>query len=342
MSVFRALSILCLTAGLVSAQQGPSPLVGKTVRVFNPEPGGPLNVDMSGTGYPMTSVGNNWMTFTIPATIQFHITKFGVRNDYGQGTFWISKTGLSNSGSDAYTEADFAGKDTLWILVDPSGPATAPPTLLTEAPKAINVFNPWPTTAPVMRMADGTRKGMLTVPDNCGWFWAFVMTPAERTFHLEEVNAADSYGTGGLGNQTPYNLTPEFASKGSPLWLDTDINAWLATDPKKNRSCGYQMAAIVRDFSQAHDDFDFGQAPDAIASGMVEEVLPANRKPVRTAKTNQYFNKFQEWFNTTPGSNEETCVDIPMTHSDNGMWMYDSYMTPEHGFYPIDNFTTTA
>jgi fibro-slime domain-containing protein len=340
MRLMRFSYLLFALCAIAMAQQGPSPLVGKTIRVYNPEPGGVLNVDMSGTGYPMTAIpGTNWMTYTVPATIQFHVTKFGVRNDYGQGNFWISRTGVQATGADAFTDADFAGKDTLWIIVDPAGPPTAPPVWITEAPKIINVFNPWPTTAPRLAFAGGTKKGMLTVAGNCGWFWAFLMKPAEHSFFLEEVNGADSYGSGGLGNQTPYNLAPEFASKGSTLWLDTDINAWLATDPKKNRPCGYQMAATVRDFSDAHVDFDFGQAPDAVVTGMVEAVLPANKKPVRTAKTHQHFNKFEEWFNTIPGTNAETCVDIPMTQTGDGMWMYDSYTTPEHGYWPIDNFT---
>src|SRR5688500_18783094 len=183
---------------------------------------------------------------------------------------------------------------------------------------------------------------MLTVAGNCGWFWAFLLKPTEHSFFIEEVNGADSYGAQGLGNRTPYNLTADFTSKGSTLWLDTDINSWLAADPNKNRPCGYNMAATVRDFSQAHVDFDFGQAPDAVITGMVENVLPANKKPVRTTKTHQHFNQFDDWFNTKPGINAETCVDIPMTQTGDGMWMYDSYTTPEHGYYPIDNFNTTA
>ncbi len=334
---------LCLILGFsaVLAQQGPSPLIGKIIHVYNPRPGDTINVDMSGTGYPMTPVaGTNWLTFTVPSTIQNHINKFGVRNNYGQNSFWIGRTGLATGGADAFTEADFAGGNELWIVIDPVDPNSAP-AILTSAPKVVNVFNPWQLTAPAMVLSGGVRKGMLTVPGNCGWFWAFLLKPAEQTFHLEEVNRTDTYGQGGVGTSTAFNMTAEFAAKGvSTLWLDTDINSWLTTDPKKNRPCGYQMAAVVRDFSISHPDFDFdGLQGDQSAVGMVQDNIGPNRKPVRTSKTSPLFNKFEEWFNTVPGSNAETCVDLPMTKSDDGMWLYDSFDDATHGFWPIDNFT---
>jgi fibro-slime domain-containing protein len=100
------------------------------------------------------------------------------------------------------------------------------------------------------------------------------------------------------------------------------------------------LAATVRDFSISHPDFDFGGIQgDASVLGMVQETLGPNRKPVRTADTSRFFNQFDDWFNTKAGVNAETCVDIPMNKSDDGRWMYDSYATPAHGFWPIDDFT---
>lgn len=335
--------MLFLLSGLVAAQQGPSPLVGKTIHVYNPRPGDSLFVDMSGQGFAMTPVaGTNWMTFTVPATIQNHIVKFGVRNAYGQNSFWISRTGVAAGGSDAFDTTDFKAGNALWIVIDPAGPATAAPTTLNEAPKVVYVYNPWPLTAPAMSLAGGVRKPMLTVPNNCGWFWALLLKPAEQSFFLEEVNGTDAYGSGGLRSRVPYDMAAVFTQKGaSTLWLDSDNNTWLTADPKKTQPCGYKMAATVRDFSLAHPDFDFdGITGDMMAPGMLQETLGPNRKPVRTAKTSPHFNKFEEWFNTTPGANAETCVDLPMSKSDDGLWLYDSFDTPEHGFWPIDSFTT--
>jgi fibro-slime domain-containing protein len=191
---------------------------------------------------------------------------------------------------------------------------------------------------------------MVTVPDRCGWFMAFLLQPGDYKLHLAEISGADSYGKGGYGSAVPYDLAAEFAAKGNNLWLDTDLNGWTGAWPNKDGDCQYLMAATVRDFSKEHPDFDFGGLTgDHSVSGVVEKALGPDRHPVRSSKAvadANLFTRFDSWWKTDPANatpalrSYETCADIPMSKSNDGLWEYDSYRTPQHGFYPIDDFNT--
>jgi fibro-slime domain-containing protein len=56
------------------------------------------------------------------------------------------------------------------------------------------------------------------------------------------------------------------------------------------------------------------------------------------------FNDFDSWWKTDETNPDpakrsyETCVDIPMGKTGDGMWEFDSYRTPGRGFWPIDDF----
>lgn len=334
-----------------SAQQEPSPLIGKTVLVFNPVPGDTLYVDMSGTGYPMAAAPGNWMSLTIPATIQFHINKFGLRNAYGQGNFWLGRTGLVNVGADAFSAADFAGGDSLWIIIDPAGPATAPPLLLTQAPKSVNILNPWEATAPTVVLPGNDKRLMRTLPGHCGWFTSFLFRPADLQVFFEEINGDQKYGKDGPGTSTPYDLAALFAAHPgvTALWLDTDRNVWLPAFPGKEGFCRYLLAATVRDFSGSHPDFGFSNARHLIEEGMVEDVLGVtggDREPVRSAKVPSVpvFKEFESWWNADSTHADpamrsyETCVDLPMGKTHEGAWEFDSDSGGSPGFFPIESF----
>lgn len=260
------------------------------------------------------------------------------------------------SGPERFKVSDFKGKEEMWIIVDPSGPISAPPTVLLEPPLMVAILNPWQTTAPTLALAGGP-KPMVTLPDRCGWFMAFLLAPTDTKLHFREINGTDTYGQGGFGSAVDYDLAPVFASKGVPgplgtmLWLDTDNNTWLPAYPNKDGECQYLMAATVRDFSKEHPDFDFGGlSGDHLVTGMVQAGLSPDRKPIRSAKTYSpnLFNDFDSWWKTdTVNANAklrsfETCTDIPMSKSSDGLWEYDSYRTPEHGYYPIDAFDKHA
>jgi fibro-slime domain-containing protein len=193
----------------------------------------------------------------------------------------------------------------------------------------------------------GGRKNMLTVSDRCGWFMAYLLEPTETQVSFAEVTNAGTYGAGGAGSTQPYNLTPEFASKGNSLWLDTESNVWFGAWPNKDDigGCQYQMAATVRDFAEAHPDFNPGGNGAIGGPGMVNRDLGPDSKPVRSAQASPFTEHFADWFNTTgpavqaPLKNYETCVDIPMSKTNDGLWEFDSYSNGSPGFFPIENFS---
>ena len=67
----------------------------------------------------------------------------------------VRQTGINAAAEGRITVSRFQGKDTMWVIVDPAGPITAPPIIMLEAPKIINILNPWVTTAP--KLISGQR-----------------------------------------------------------------------------------------------------------------------------------------------------------------------------------------
>lgn len=338
------------------AQEPPlDSLAGKIVHLYLPSD----DIDtllLRNWSIPTNKSGKYWYTVTLK----------GDRYNSNQGFFFanprsdrfVSTEGLGGTERTRFYLADFQGKNEMWIIIDPSGPINAKPVILLEPPKIINILNPWETTGPRIVLPGGTFKSMVTRPDHCGWFMAFLLKPTEMTLHFQELNGTEAYGAGGRENATNFDMAPQFASKGVPgtlgmeLWLDTDINSWLPTYPNKDGNCQYMMAATVRDFSEAHPDFDFGSSitGDFSALGIVEKTIrAADRLPVRSAapstvKGLNLFNNFESWWKTDETNADaklrsyQTCVDIPMSKTGDGLWEYDSYKTDSRGFWPIEDF----
>lgn len=344
--------VIVLAAAPVHAQPPVDDLNGKTIHVYLPSDDWDTLWLVNGE-HVLRKTAPYWHSVTLSGKDIYQQDFFFRTREY---RLKLSKAGFREQEGARFTVPDFQGKDTMWIIVDPSGPVSAAPTVLLEPPKIVNILNPWQTTGPRLVLAGGP-KGMATLQDHCGWFMAFLLKPADTKLHFQEINGTDTYGSGGFGSAVNYDLDPVFASKGVPgplglnLWLDTDNNTWLGGYPNKDGACQYMMAATVRDFSREHADFDFGGLTgDHIVTGMVQNGLSPARKPIRTAKTYSpnLFNNFDSWWVTdTTNANPklrayETCTDIPMSKSSDGLWEYDSYRTPQHGFYPIDAFDRHA
>ncbi len=303
---------------------------------------------------------NGDLPFTKVSKYNYSITLSG-RDIYQQDFFFTSNgtapagehykwkfgtTGLNASNEGRYKVSDFQGHSEIWIVVDPAGPVTAPPVLLFAAPRTVNILNPWSTTAPKI-IAGGKTRAMTTTPDRCGWFSSLLLDNTMTKLHFAEVSDADTYGKGGFSSPVDYDLTPEFA-KGPSIWLNTQTNSWTNAWPNLDGDCQYLMAATVRDFSKDHTDFEFpGLTGDFLLKGMVQTALGPNRKPVRSAKATTppvTFDSFDSWWKTDSTNADpkqrgyESCVDIPMSKSSDGLWEYDSYRDSptDHSFFPVE------
>ena len=262
---------------------------------------------------------------------------------------FFSKSGLGVTEAPRFLVGDFAGTKEIWIMVDPAGPANAKPIIMNSAPKMVNILNPWPATAPKLVSGIKTRA-MTTVSGHCGWFSAMLLDTTMIKGHFAEVSDGGTYGKSGFNGAEDFDFTALFAQYGPTLWLNTDANSWSGTFPNVEGTCQYMLAMTVRDFSQAHPDFDFGVLPgNHFVKGVVEGVIGPDpgRKPVlnpanATLDPAISFSRFDEWWATDstrpdPYKNYESCYELPMSKSSDGQWEYDSYRdSPDRGFWPVE------
>ncbi|HLP41038.1 MAG TPA: fibro-slime domain-containing protein, partial [Fibrobacteria bacterium] len=331
-ALFGLLLFLTLGASRVQAQT-PSPLAGKTVHVFNPfGPSLPL-INLSGTGYKMTAESGNWyfLSFdSLGGSLQPWMNAFGIRTDDWK---YLGPTGIGVDGS--FSVDLFGTSKEIWIVVDPAGPSTAAPLVLTTAPRTIFFFNPWPVTGAEV-VLDGTKRAMMSDRAHCGWDVMYLLTPGPVTGYF--VNSADgeTYGKAGLKDPTPIDFTALFAAHGSAVWIG-GATGTSGTFPGDKGSCNYLMATTVHDMAESHPDFGNTRA----TVGMVQADLGPDRKPVATSNAPTYLNS---WFKSdstaaAPLKGAQTCLDLEMGKSDDGLWEYDSKYDPvSQQFFPIDHW----
>lgn len=358
--LFRALALFLALAAPSAFAQVDSSFAGRTVHVYLPSDGIDSLI-LRNWNTIAKKAGKYWYTVTFPNTADKYNSNAGFFfSNHPRNDRFLVRPGLGTAEgpqANRFTVDDFQGKKEMWIIVDPSGPITAKPEILLEPPKIINILNPWETTGPRMVLAGGAFKTMVTRADRCGWFMAFLLKPAEMSLHFQELNGTDTYGSGGQGTTTKFDMAAEFASKGvrdslgMNLWLDTDINSWLPTYPNKDGTCQYLLAGIVRDFSAAHPDFQFGVTGDHSVSGIVQPTIgpEPGRKPIAnpaniTKDPAISFSQFDKWWitdstNANPALRSyESCYDIPMSKTGDGGWEYDSFKdSPDHSFFPVED-----
>jgi fibro-slime domain-containing protein len=328
------LVVLFAGAGTARAQQDPSPLQGKIIHLYNPFTSSTPSIDLGGGLRPLIVESGNWYRISLDS-VAFYIKDFTFRTaDYQQ------KLGTAGLGMDGNYGAEVfgTGKE-IWVIVDPHGPATAPPVVLTSAPRMLHLFNPWPLNGPEIEL-NGKRKPMMVTPDHCGWYTEYILATGAITGFFASVADGETMGKGGIGDKTPFDFAALFTEKGGQLWIVSPAEIYGA-DPGKTGSCTYLMAATVHDMAKSHPDY--GPGGGALKPGMVQNTLGADRKPVPTAATLNTNPNFNTWFNSDPAKpmplkGAETCVDLEMGKSDDGLWEYDSYGTPVHGYFPVDDF----
>lgn len=345
-----AIAIMTLTSTLF-AQAPTDDLNGKTIHLYVESDDFTAFYFQNGD-LPFTNRGLYQYTITLtglPVTQQdFYISSNGTR-PAGETLFWsLGTTGLAQSLNIRFTLSDFQGKDTLWIIVDPVGPITAPPILSFQAPKTIHLLNPWTATAPVLVWGENKTRKMTTTANRCGWFTAMILDPNLTSGHFAEIHGKETYGRTGLGSNLNFDFTALFSTHGNSIWLNTQTHTWSAAWPGMNGVCQYKLAATVRDFSKAHPDFDFGSITgDHLIKGMVQNRISPVRKPQLTTKTPTApvtFSYFNDWWTTDTSTaipanlrRSESCFEIPMNKSTDGQWEFFSYRDDvSHGFWPIN------
>jgi len=278
---------------------------------------------------------------------------------YGpSGASYPGGVGVSNQGT--WDETAWpTGKTEIWIV---SGPApTYTPTILTAKPPVIHIMNPadWDLGAPKLALVGNAPVFMQVDRARCGWFTYMLLMPAPFSFHLVNSQDNEAYGASlGYGDSTNWTLDIPNFSANSQIWLEPDevsgkgFGLFSTSDPNTDGTCSYSLAAIVRDFDAVTDpDFYTGGTPqncaglakNGLVRGIVEPVLGADRKPVQSTTqpaTSKCFQNFKYVFNTDSSANPintETCVDMPMSKTSDGLWEFDAMNEPSKNYLPIDN-----
>ncbi len=324
--LFAMLLVLGFASSPVQAQQTPSPLTGKIVHVYNPFGQMLPKINLSGGANTMTAESGNWYRYEF-TNLQDWMKDFGIRTDnYSQ---WLTPAGLSTQEA-VWSVAIFGTLNEVWIVVDPAGPTTAAPLILTSAPRTVYFFNPWPVTGADF-MLNGNKRALLSDKAHCGWNVVQILAAGPATGYF--VNSADgeTYGKNGLKDPTPIDFTALFTTYGPSIWVGGGTQRISATFPGDLGSCTYLMATTVHDMADTHPDISqVWETP-----GMVEAVLGPDRKPISTSLAPA---NFKTWFNSNPNAamplkGAETCLDLEMGKSDDGLWEYDNTV-----FFPIDHW----
>ncbi len=331
-----SLGIFLCALGSARGQQTPSVLTGKIIHLYNPFGASLPKVNLSGVGYNMTPEGSNWYALafdSLGGSLQPWMKDFGLRTDDWK---WLTKAGLTTT-ADVFGVDVFGTGNEIWIIVDPAGPSTAPPLILMAKPRTmtVHILNPWPTNGPQLMVAGG-HQNMVADRDHCGWYSAFFLISGVVSGYFVNVADGETWGKSGLGDPTPFDFTALFTAMGGDIWIagPTELSG---TFPGKVGSCTYLMATTVHDMAETHPDYGGGGG-----TGMVQKALGPDNKPVATASAPGHFNT---WFNTNPSAamplkGAETCLDLQMSKSDDGLWEFDSNKDPGQEFFPIDNWNT--
>ena len=365
------MKLMILAAGILASSlfAAPHPMSGKTIKFFNhwnhdgnpstdkitPNIGGGLG--NWGNGIAMTKVDDDWWTYTFPTIGEWGATDFSIQIK-GPDQGFLGNIGVGS------TAADFAGADVIYAGWDPISKKLE---FSVNLPKELHFLNPWPTSGPALSIDGSAPTAMYINKEYCGWYIYRIFGDGQFEASFSDINYGDAFGLRGLDDATPIDLKLHFSNNNkayiTPRPLPTGIpevtNAYPVDNPLGE--CFYKMAAIVRDFSNKHPNFEGSTTPGDQGEqgcgganarlGMVEPTIfispeDGSRKPKATAYGIGECNnsEFDTWFvdHTDPVnkylSNRKTCVDLEMSKTTDGLWEIDSRKSDDMGFWPIDGF----
>jgi fibro-slime domain-containing protein len=301
-------------------------------------------------GSTMTAEGNNWHGYTFlkdppDARDDFKFNNYipAPNNPYSK------RISYDNAGKDFTMGQVFLSRGASEVWIIPQGLGLPP--LITDIPpgaKAVYIFNPWPETAPAIRVGRAMDFSRMRISDDrqrCGWYLHYF--PAkEYSVSFKSLVGNEWYGAKGLGSQDILDLSPFFVSSDTIYLLPDPIPGGspkiLTTFPSGTTSiCSFPLAVTIRDFSAKHPDFEEGGMGGNLTKNMVQPNLAPDKKPVQG--TAFYYQKyFDKWFRTDSTNinpdlrNYESCLDLPISKDNYGYWAYDSYNETSHSFFPVD------
>jgi fibro-slime domain-containing protein len=237
-----------------------------------------------------------------------------------------------------------------WII--PQGPGKPP--LITDLPphsKAVYLFNPWPETAPSVRLAGDTSALPMRPsadPARCGWYVHYFAAGVRPVSFRSRVGR-ESYGRAGLGDTSAIDLAAAFSRSDTAFLLPQPLPGGPPAlspafpDGGAAGTCSFPLAVTIRDFSAQHPDFEEDGMEGQLHKGMVAPTLPPDKKPL-PGPVSFFQSRFDQWFRTDSLDpdprlrNYETCRDLSFSKDASGYWGHDSYGDPDHSFFPIDDF----
>ena len=282
----------------------------------------------------------------------------------------------ATAGTPMALDAIAAGSDTIWVRAKPE--PTGGPSLSAKRPqpKVVMLLNPWRGQTPLVqpRITLGTLGPvpMASSLEFCGWY-AFEFFERSGGAVFTSSRSAQTVGASGFASTAPLDISSVLASSDT-AWVSTDSVSGKPTilsrwNGQKGLCEVVLLASTIHDFpngTKANRQFGAGhgcgQDNWGVVKGMVEGVLGADRKPVRSQHErgskgipNEWGGKdygfrceydtsanaevgdsgiSTEWFRDVPGRNAATCRDIPLRlDSVNGTYAYENKF-----FFPVDDF----
>ncbi len=157
-------------------------------------------------------------------------------------------------------------------------------------------------------------------------------TTAQSGNHSVAVKVSD--GRGGVAEQR-YTVSAIVAPPNRPPVITSAPVTMAAVAFSSDVAATFEMPATIRDFSDAHSDFEAGVF--VVASGLVASELGLDGKPRfvgpngRAAIASE--ESFNQWFNDVPGVNHGTSITLPLSETAPGTGLF----TYSNGlFFPID------
>ncbi len=216
-------------------------------------------VGMDGWMTKSFAVNNAW-----DYNSQFFLQPCTAANDQACLNECYDKKGMTTTDQNCQLKFDAPQiwtQDTFWIVPDVSD-AKKVPIITAKSPKRVYFLNPdeWVQGLPLF-VNGASKSKMLPDPDRCGWFYMdliYEKGPFSNVLFHYDMDTTDQVGLLGIGfDPLGIDLERIFDSLATTtLWFDPNDGTWTVSDPLTDGICGYDLAAIIRDFHHStHPNF---------------------------------------------------------------------------------------